>query len=261
MTDNTDQHDLTKPDYVNPDGSEVIVCGNDETLEAFIERAIEFTAPKPKVSDEQMRQESIRDIAAERRQLAEQATVAAREAHRDTGTQVRVYTAPEMMDSRTSRALRLISYLGVTFTAEDGEDAVNAFCSLLLLAGAALEEFDLAIEPVIKLAGKFRARTDVKPEVASNAVAAAILRVMPSRLSMFADDREAQRVHVVDALAMAIAKAWDDCEIAHDLRVDPLELWKVSADRLLSGEGDMLEACQPPKCAVPYAPAPLRRRP
>lgn len=217
------------------------------------------------VTDEEMRQESIRHIAAERRQLAEQATAAAREAHRDTGTQVRVYTAPEMMDSRASRALRLISYLGVTFTAEDGEDAVNAFCSLLLLAGAALEEFNLAIEPVIKLAGKFRSRTDVKPEVASNAVAAAILSVFWERgcyLNQPAEREHAQRLtDVVDALAMAIAKAWDDCEIAYDLRVDPLELWRVSAERLMSGEGDTLEACQPPKCAVPYAPAPLGRRP
>lgn len=210
------------------------------------------------VTDEEMRQESIRHIAAERRQLAEQATAAAREAHCDTGMQVRVYTAPEMMDSLTSRALRLISYLGVTFTAEDGEDAVNAFCSVLLLAGAALEQFDLAIEPVIKLAGKFRARTDVKPEVASNAVAAAMLA--PFTLGDLRGVTPASS-NLVDALAMAIAKAWDDCEIAHDLRVDPLELWKVSADRLLSGDGDTLEACQPPKCAVPYAPAPLRRRP
>lgn len=244
MTDDTDQRD-------------------DE--DAFIESAIECfrpsTAPAPKVDDEAMRQDSIRDIAAERRKLAEQATAAARAAHQDSGLQVGVYTAPEMMDSRTSRALRLISYLGVTFTADSDEQAVEAFCSLLLLAGAALEEFDLAIGPVIDLAGKFRARSDVKPEVASNAVAAAILRVASGH-GMVVGARVEQFTNVVDAIAMAIAKAWDDCEIGHDLRVDPLELWKVSADRLLSGDGDTLEPCQPdpPKCAVPYALAPLRRR-
>lgn len=233
----------------------------DETLDAFIDRTCtELTAPSPKVNDEDMRQESIRHIAAERRELSDRATAAARAAHQDSGLQVRVFIAPEMLDNRTSRALRLISYLGVTFTADDPEHAVDAFCSLLLLAGAALEEFDLAIEPVIALSGRFRSRTDVRPEVASNALAAAML----SRFEIGDMTSISPRlVNVVDAVAMAIAKAWDDCEIAHDLRIDPLELWRVSAERLLSGGGDTLDGClpEPPKCAVPYALAPLRRRP
>lgn len=245
MTDDTDQRD-----------------GEDtgEYMTRLLDIASEVRAKA--VTDEAMRQDSIRDIAAERRKLAEQATAAARAAHQDNGLQVRVYTAPEMMDSRTSRALRLISYLGVTFTADSDEQAVEAFCSLLLLAGAALEEFDLAIEPVIELAGRFRARSDVKPEVAPSAVAAAVLAVMP-HVQWDMPGRDAQLANVVDAIAMAIAKAWDDCEIAHDLRIDPLELWQVSAERMVSSDGATLDGCiflDPPKCAVPYAPAPLRRR-
>lgn len=121
-------------------------------------------------------------------------------------------------------ALEVIADLGRVFDAEDAEPAIEALGRLLvhtsLLAGCER----MAIAPIILLGRELTRDSQVSNELPLRPAA---------MLAHAALDHRQEPAAIVRGLAMAIAKAIDDCEIVHELKIDPLELFKIAALEVL----------------------------
>ncbi|HSR79063.1 MAG TPA: hypothetical protein VLN57_20995 [Xanthobacteraceae bacterium] len=122
-------------------------------------------------------------------------------------------------------ALQAIADLGRVFDAEDAEPAIEEFGQLLVHASLMAGCYRMAIAPIIALGRALTKDSAISSELPlkpAAALAAAVLKGEP--------------IDIVRGLAMAIAKALDDCEIVHELKIDPLELFKVAAREMLEGK-------------------------
>ena len=116
-------------------------------------------------------------------------------------------------------ALEAIADLGQVFD-EDAEPAIEALGRLLVHASLLAGCERMAIAPIIALGRELTRDSGVSSELPLRAAA---------MLAHAALDYRQEPAAIVRGLAMAIAKAIDDCEIVHELKVDPLELFKVAA--------------------------------
>lgn len=161
--------------------------------------------------------------------------------------QLYVYAIP--CDVQRS-ALAIIEQLGVTFGTDDAERAVEGLGTLLALSAVLATLERLAITPIIELAEIYRSRLDVQPIKASGALAAAVMLVpvLGYERTPIPAEKE-RRIAIVDALALAIAKAIDDVEISHDLAIKPIELLYVVGRELLAGKRAQLVPISTPPVA------------
>lgn len=130
---------------------------------------------------------------------------------------------------RTSEmhALQVIADLGAVFDAENPEPAVEALGRLLVHAALVASCARMAIAPIIALG-----REMTKDSGVSNELPLKPASVLAAAVLSWHKNTDEERVR---GLAMAIAKALDDCEIVHELKIDPLELFKVAAREVLDG--------------------------
>lgn len=123
-------------------------------------------------------------------------------------------------------ALEVIADLGRVFDA-DREPAIEALGRLLVHASLLAGYERMAIAPIILLGRELTRDSQVSNELPLKAAA---------MLAHAALDHRQEPAAIVRGLAMAIAKAIDDCEIVHELKVDPLELFKIAAREVLDGK-------------------------
>lgn len=124
-------------------------------------------------------------------------------------------------------ALEVIADLGRVFDAEDTEPAIEALGRLLVHASLLAGCERMAIAPVILLGRELTRDSSVSNELPLRPAA---------MLAWAALGRSHDDAAIVRGLAMAIAKAIDDVEIVHELKIDPLELFKVAAREVLDGK-------------------------
>ncbi len=128
--------------------------------------------------------------------------------------------------SSARRALEVIADLGQVFDAEEAEPAIEALGRLLVHASLLAGCERMAIAPIIALGRELTRDSGVSSELPLKPAA-----VLATAVLVPAGDLAG----IVRGLAMAIAKALDDCEIVHELKIDPLELFKVAAREVLDG--------------------------
>lgn len=128
-------------------------------------------------------------------------------------------------------ALEVIAALGQVFDAEEAERAVEALGQLLVYASALAGWERMAIAPIIALGREWTRDSGVSSELPLKPASVLAQAVLYPRL-----DPRREPASIVRGLAMAIAKALDDCEIVHELKIDPLELFKVAAREVLDGK-------------------------
>lgn len=124
-------------------------------------------------------------------------------------------------------ALGIIACLGGVFDAEDAVSAVEELGRMLVYAAALASWERMAIAPIIALGREWTRDSGVSSELPlkpASVLAQAVL------------DPQRAPAAIVRGLAMAIAKALDDCEIVHELKIDPLELFMVAARETLDGK-------------------------
>lgn len=124
-------------------------------------------------------------------------------------------------------ALEVIADLGRVFDAEDREPAIEALGRLLVHASLLAGCERMAIAPIIALGREMTRDSQVSNELPLRPAA---------MLAWAALDHRRDPPIIVRGLALAIAKAIDDCEIVHELKVDPLELFKIAAREVLDGK-------------------------
>lgn len=124
-------------------------------------------------------------------------------------------------------ALEVIAALGQVFDAEEAERAVEALGRLLVYASLLAGFGRMAIAPIIALGREWTRDSGVSSELPLKPASVLAQAVLGPRREPAA---------VVRGLAMAIAKALDDCEIVHELKIDPLELFLVAAREVLDGK-------------------------
>ena len=124
-------------------------------------------------------------------------------------------------------ALEVIADLGRVFDAEDREPAIEALGRLLIHASLLAGRERMAIAPIIALGRELTRDSQVSSELPLRPAA---------MLAWAALGRSHDDAAIARGLAMAIAKAIDDCEIVHELKIDPLELFKIAAREVLDGK-------------------------
>lgn len=124
-------------------------------------------------------------------------------------------------------ALEVIADIGRVFDAEEAEPAIEALGRLLVHASLLAGCERMAIAPIIALGRELTRDSGVSSELPLRPAA---------MLAWAALGRSHDDAAIARGLAMAIAKAIDDCEIVHELKVDPLELFKVAAREVLDGK-------------------------
>lgn len=154
------------------------------------------------------------------------------------------------------QALLLIGRLGDTFEEQDPERAVEALGLVLVHASIIALIEHLAIGPIIDLGIALRRTDTAEPLRAAAMVARAVMR---GRTPESARSPDEDRMALVEALGMAIAKGMDDCEIAHEVEIrDPRELLERIAREVAIGE---LPRRRPASGLYDYAPRDNRPRP
>lgn len=136
--------------------------------------------------------------------------------------------ADRLRRHRHQHALEVIADLGRVFDAEEAEPAIEALGRLLVHASLLAGCERMAIAPIIALGREMTRDSGVSSELPLKPAAMLAMAVIGHP-----HDRDP---NVVQGLAMAIAKAIDDCEIVHELKIDPLELFKVAAREVLDGK-------------------------
>lgn len=124
-------------------------------------------------------------------------------------------------------ALEVIANLGRVFDAEEAMPAVEALGRLLVAASLFAEHERMAISPIIALGREWTRDSGVSSELPLKPASVLAQAVLAPHHEPAA---------IVRGLAMAIAKALDDCEIVHELKIDPLELFEVAAREVLDGK-------------------------
>lgn len=125
------------------------------------------------------------------------------------------------------RALEIIEALHRAFAADDAERCVEALGAALVASAKLASIGELAITSITALARDYTKRQDLEPLFAGGAIAAvALASGRADSQPLWHPDRGAS---LVDALAMGIANAVDDCEIGHDLTINLDELFVVVA--------------------------------
>lgn len=212
-------------------------------------------------------------IEIERQALIADTTAKAREVYGRDPYLARSPTASASMDLQyriSDRAVRchtdynalaVIGRLGVTFSAEDAEHAVEQLGLIMAHAAVIATMEDLGVEPIIALGRELTKRQDVQPMRAA--------AVLATAANLFGVGREPRQLALVDGLALAIAKALDDCEIGHGLTIEPLELYRHIGAEVIAGKLSMQTVGEPhgkPREAAPgvstaaLPPSPSARR-
>jgi hypothetical protein len=135
--------------------------------------------------------------------------------------------ADRLSHTAHQHALQVIANLGRVFDAEDAVVAVESLGRLLVTASLLAGVERMAIAPIIALGREWTRDSGVSSELPLKPASVLAQAVLDSRREPAA---------IVRGLAMAIAKALDDCEIVHELKIDPLELFKVAAREVLDGK-------------------------
>lgn len=147
-------------------------------------------------------------------------------------------------------ALEVIADLGRVFDAEDAEPAIEALGRLLVHASLLAGCERMAIAPIILLGRDLTRDSQVSNELPLRPAAVLARAALDSWR-----DRQQGAIAIAGAVAMAIAKAIDDCEIVHELKIDPLELFKIAARQVLDGKpvtvitAPAVQSTQPDKAA------------
>lgn len=193
-------------------------------------------------------QEIDRRLDAERQALIADTTAKAREAYDrepyiTSGGGARSMELQYQLTDRatpfetTRQALAVIGRLGVTFTTEDDEHAVEQLGLIMVHAAVIATIEHLAVEPIIALGRDLTKRQDVQPLRAAATLATAA--------NLYAMGREPRQLALVDGLALAIAKALDDCEIGHGLTIEPFELYRHIGAEVVAGKLSMRTVGEP----------------
>lgn len=125
-------------------------------------------------------------------------------------------------------ALSMIEFLGETFAAgDDPERAVVALGRLEIQSARLAALWRMTIEPVLELARLFQRRQEVQPLRAPAVLARAVHRAGYSR-------GDGWRDLIVEGIALCVAKGLDDCEVLHNLEIDPVALFEVMAKEELA---------------------------
>ncbi len=211
------------------------------------------------------------DIPRERADCARDATEAARFAFNEWATIDHPHVPPDMTDATqvllarwqasrfatvpTSDAiigLGVIEELGEVFD-DDAEptDAVDGLGDVQVYAAQLCTANRLAIRPVIALAALYR-RTGVylpNPIAIAGRLAHVIGKNAQNTRGL--GPVEAYRPALVDALAMMIAKALEDCELGHELTVNAAGVFQVIAREVMERKaGDAMIPPPPDMSAV-----------
>lgn len=127
------------------------------------------------------------------------------------------------MFTKRDAALEIIRHLGTTFATEDPEEAVTALGKVCAYVAIYARFHRLDVEPILDLARALCTQgwpvgRAVNPQ---------------STVAALAMDRGRYAFDVVEALAYAVAKALIDCEMIHDLKIDPCKLLIVVGNEMI----------------------------
>lgn len=125
-------------------------------------------------------------------------------------------------------ALGVIEELGEAFDEDAGpEDAVDALGDVMVYAAQLCTRNRLAVRPVIDLAILYHKANLCHPQPICLAGMLAHIALKHDQGIRGLGPMEAYRPRLVDALALMIAKALEDCTIGHELQIDPAGVFLV----------------------------------
>lgn len=132
-------------------------------------------------------------------------------------------------------ALGVIEEMTETFLADmpnSAEGALDGLGDTCVYAAQLCTGNRLALGPVLDLARVFTSRSGLKLLTAPGVLAQVVLKGAQKIRGL--DDENRFRTRLVGALAMCIAKAIDDVEVMHDVRVRVAEVFGVVAGEVLA---------------------------
>lgn len=139
-------------------------------------------------------------------------------------------------------ALGVIEELGEAFDEDaTAEDAVDALGDVMVYASQLCTRNRLAVGPVIQLAILYQRSNRCYPQPICIAGMLAHIALKHDQGIRGLGPMEAYRPRLVDALAMMIAKAIEDCTIGHELIIDPAGVFLViGAEVTARKQGDAM---------------------
>lgn len=120
---------------------------------------------------------------------------------------------------RYPAALSMVEHMGHTFEAEGGELAVMSLGKVMCFASMLADRMD--ISPILDLARVYTARQDVRPHNAPSVLAHVVLGGM-------------QLEQMTHAIALCVALCIDNCEVIHDLTIQPRGVFLAVGKEMLA---------------------------
>lgn len=159
-------------------------------------------------------------------------------------------------------ALGMIEEMTETFlanTANQTNDALDGLGDVQVYAAQLATSNRLAVMPIIDLARVFTKKTGMIPMHGPGLLAQVVLKRAQKIRGL--DDDERYRKRLVGSMALCIAKAIDDVEIMHDLKVKPEGILLVVAGEVLQrGAGhDAIPKATTPEVSTPMLTAEERK--
>lgn len=114
-------------------------------------------------------------------------------------------------------ALGIIEEVGETFEAEEAGDAIDGLGDVCVYSSQLCTNNRLALGPILDLARVFQARGEVQPLLGVGKLAHCVLKHAQKIRGQA--NQEVYRLKLVETIALCVAKALDDCEIMHELKV------------------------------------------
>lgn len=146
-------------------------------------------------------------------------------------------------------ALGVIEELGETFDSHDNaEDAIDGLGDTCVYAAQLCTANRLAVRPVIALAGIYAATNSGAGQLSPIHAAGQLSHVVVKHTQAIRGlgPAEAYGPRLVDALALIIAKAFEDCTFVHDLRIDIAGVFTTIAREVMQRkQGDAMIPAAP----------------